>query len=374
MPGPTQNRFFADLARYARGAVIFITGPWSIRPIGFGVIAAFLNQFSDVRAAVGDGKAPVSAWLASLPVSLAIGVSLGLSFWLVATAIRRCTTLQGKQLRYHTGIFIISATFASIYGFVYGRSLQDAGFNTVRVYLVILSVSIIFGVGEKRVLAQASRAENALAEVDRQRSLLLQADENTRREVADFLHDRVQAGLVVANLELNNISEKLSEQHKAEIRSVVAELEEIRRFDVRDASRLLSPDIAVLGLNHCITELTQRYRNSMKVTLHLDAPTARINPDQELAVYRICEQALLNAALHGKAEHCTIKSAYDSAGNITISIENNGALLSEQRGKTGAGTAVVDAWVSKFNGTWSLINTEEGTVRMSAQLPSQTSQ
>lgn len=369
MPGPTRNRFFSELAGFAGAIPTFVAGPWSIRPIGFGVIAAFLNQFSDVRAAVGAGKAPISAWLASFPTSLVIGFSLGFSFWLVARLIHKCTTLRSKQLCYHAGIFIVAAAFASIYGTVYGRSLQDAGFNTLRVYLVILSVSIIFGVGEKRVLAQARRAENALTEVDRHRSLLLQADEDTRREVADFLHDRVQAGLVVANLELNNISEKLSEQHKAEIRSVVAELEEIRRFDVRDASRLLSPDIAVLGLNHCITELTQRYRNSMKVTLHLDVPTAHINPERELAVYRICEQALLNAALHGKAEHCTIKSTYDSAGNITLSIENNGARLVEQSGKTGSGTAVVDAWVSKFNGTWSLVNTEDGTVEMKVQLP-----
>lgn len=369
MPGPTRNRFFSELARFAGSIPSFIAGPWSIHPIGFGVIAAFLNQFSDVRAAVGAGRAPISAWLTSFPTSLVIGFSLGVCFWLVARAIRRCATLRGKQICYHSGIFMISAAFASIYGTVYGRSLQDAGFNTVRVYLVILSVSIIFGVGEKRVLAQASRAENALAEVDRQRSLLLQADEDTRREVADFLHDRVQAGLVVANLELNNISEKLSEQHKAEIRSVVAELEEIRRFDVRDASRLLSPDIAVLGLNHCITELTQRYRNSMKVTLHLDAPTARIHPEQELAVYRICEQALLNAALHGSAEHCTVRSIFDEKGNISITVENNGSPLPDLAGTPGAGTAVIDAWVSKFEGTWSLTNTETGTVRMNAQIP-----
>ena len=369
MPGQTPSKSARSTRDFLIATIQFIAGPWSIRPIGFGIIATFLNQFSEVRAAIGNGKAPVMAWLTSLPSSLVLGISFAAGFWLLTWVIKKAKNLRRKQLSYQFGIFIISVAFACIYGVVYGRPFQDVGFNTLRTYVAILVVSLIFGVGEKRVLAQASRAENALAEVDRQRSLLLQADEDTRREVADFLHDRVQAGLVVANLELNNISEKLSEQHKAEIRSVVAELEEIRRFDVRDASRLLSPDIAVLGLNHCITDLTQRYRNSMKVTLHLDSITAGINPEKELAIYRICEQALLNAALHGSAEHCTVRSIFDEKGNFSITIENNGSPLPDLAGAPGAGTAVIDAWVSKFEGTWSLTNTVTGTVCMSAHLP-----
>ena|GEM_PF-5964825 len=90
------------------------------------------------------------------------------------------------------------------------------------------------------------------------------------------------------------------------------------------ATLLCAPDIAVLGFNHCITDLSQRYRNSMQLTLHLDTQTPKLSSEQEIAIYRICEQALLNAALHGKAQHCSIQTSYDNAGNITVSIENNG--------------------------------------------------
>ncbi|AWR21643.1 sensor histidine kinase [Aurantimicrobium photophilum] len=352
----------------ARRIAEFIAGPWSIRPIGFGVISAFLNQFSDVRAAVSAGRAPVMAWLESFPSSAAIGLSLGLSFAALAWAMRRTEPLRRKQLIYHVGIALIAIGFAVAYGLFYNRPFKDVPFNSVRVYLAIMVVSIIFGVGEKRVRAQASRAESALAEVDRQRSLLLQADEDTRREVADLLHDRVQAGLVVANLELNKISEKLSEQHKAEIRSIVAELEEIRRFDVRDASRLLSPDIAVQGLNHCISELTQRYRSTMQVSVQLDEYHSEFPVEKLLAIYRICEQGLLNAALHGNADHCLIRTSTESDGTVVILVENNGAPLSEKPHTAGSGTAVIDAWVSKFGGTWSLTNSGSGQVQLRATL------
>lgn len=367
MPGPTPNKSPRTLGAMVKATGEFLAGPWSIRPIGFGVIAAFLNQFSDVRAAVSLGNAPAQAWLESFPASVAIGLSLGLSFWALAAIIRKCTRRRQKQLCYHLGIFILATGFSVAYGYFFSRPLHDAPFNTLRVYFVILAVSIIFGLGEQRVARQATRAEDALAEVDRQRSLLLQADEDTRREVADFLHDRVQAGLVVANLELNKISEKLSEQHKAEIRSVVEELEEIRRFDVRDASRLLSPDIAVLGLNQSITELTARYRNSMKVYLQLDEAISDISLEKQLATYRICEQGLLNAAVHGRAHTCTIRTTV-SDEVITILVENDGVPLNTAGTHAGSGTAVVDAWVSKFSGTWSLHNTENNRVALTATL------
>ncbi|MEY4040260.1 MAG: hypothetical protein RLZZ52_1128 [Actinomycetota bacterium] len=371
MPGQSQSKLPRTPISLLRASGEFIAGPWAIRPLSFGVIAAFLNQFSDVRAAVSTGKAPIKAWVESFPSSIAIGLSLGLSFWVLALIIRRCTSHRRKQACYHLGIFILAAGFALAYGYFFGRPLQDALFNTLRVYVVILSVSIIFGVGEQRVARQATRAEEALAEVDRQRSLLLQADEDTRREVADFLHDRVQAGLVVANLELNKVSEKLSEQHKAEIRSIVAELEEIRRFDVRDASRLLSPDITVLGLNQSITELTGRYRASMKILLQLDADVSGVSIEKQLAIYRICEQGLLNAAVHGQADQCVIRTTVAAGGLVTILIENNGLPLTDSGSQVGSGTAVIDAWVSKFSGTWSLRNSGDSHVVLKALLNDQ---
>jgi two-component system sensor histidine kinase UhpB len=368
MPGQTQSKLARTPITLLRASGEFIAGPWALRPLSFGIIAAFLNQFSDVRAAVSLGKAPIRAWLESFPSSIAIGVTLGLSFWVIALIIRRCTTQRSRQISYHLGIFILAFGFALAYGYLFGRPLADAPFNTLRVYVVILTVSIIFGVGEQRVARQATRAENALDEVDRQRSLLLRADEDTRREVADFLHDRVQAGLVVANMELNKVSEKLSDQHKAEIRSIIAELEEIRRFDVRDASRLLSPDLNVVGLNQSISELAGRYRSSMKILTQLDTAMSEVSNEKQLAVYRICEQGLLNAAIHGKADRCVLRTTVTSKTTVTIHLDNNGHPLREPHLGAGSGTAVIDAWVSKFSGTWTLKNTDDGQVSLTATL------
>lgn len=351
-----------------RNAVEFIAGPWPVRPVTFAVIAAVLNQFSGVRTSVSHGATTATAWIEHVPESLAIGLILGAGFLLAVKVIDRATTVQGKQLAFHGSMLTIAIMFSVIYGAVFNRTLSDAPINSLRVYLVILSASIAIGVSERRIRQQALRAEDALAEVDRQRSLLLQADESTRREVANFLHDKVQAGLVVANLELNKIAEKLEAQPKSELKSVVEELEEIRRFDVRDASRLLSPDIAVIGLNQCLNELTGRYRNTMTVSLNLPAELNTIGIEHQLALYRIVEQALLNAAFHGKAHSCEVSVSLQG-NRVLLSVLNDGVSLNEAGRKAGSGTAVIDAWVSKLHGDWSLSMDHNNLVNLSAKFP-----
>lgn len=347
----------------------FVAGPWPIHPIGFAIIAGFLNQFSGVRLAVSHGQSTAEAWIHFLPSSIAMAAILWAGFALTSVLIKRAPTRRQKQATYLGINFLISGIFAVLFGIYDGRPVMDAPLNTLRMYLVILTVSTIFGISENRIRRQATRAEDALAEVDRQRSLLLQADEGTRREVADFLHDRVQAGLVVANMQLGNISEKLSDQHKAELKSVIEELEEIRRFDVRDASRLLSPDIAVVGLERCLTELSARYRDSMHIAVNVSLEPSTIDTRRQLAIYRIVEQGLLNAAVHGHATQCQVK-VLRSGELLEITVQNNGRVLSETANSSGSGTAVIDAWTSQFSGSWSLTMGQDNQVLLRASLSS----
>lgn len=346
----------------------FIAGPWPIHPVGFAIIAGFLNQFSGVRVAVSHGQSTAAAWIHYLPSSLAMSALLWAGFAFTTWVINRATRRGYKQIAYLGLTLLIAAIFAVIFGIYDKRDITDAPLNTLRMYLVILTVSTIFGISENRIRRQATRAEEALSEVDRQRSLLLQADESTRREVADFLHDRVQAGLVVATMELNNIAEKLSEQHRSEIKSVVEELEEIRRFDVRDASRLLSPDIAVVGLERCLTDLTTKYRDSMNITVNVNFDLSLVDAQHQLAIYRIIEQGLLNAAVHGHAAHCTVEISTNN-GCLIITVLNDGHPLAPDQNASGSGTAVIDAWTSQFSGEWSLTMNESAYVILRAKIP-----
>ena len=364
---PEQKRSFKNIP-------VLIAGPWKVNPLFLTIVFTLINSASFVRVANSEGISPWIMIQQFVPIGAITSVVTYFSFWAVGALVKKSKSLRGQQLSFHLGLLAASAIVLVLNLLLIG----DDGSHyilatTVRIYIGAVALSIFGGLSERNLLAQIKRAEQALAEVDKQKSLILESEENVRREVANFLHDQVQAGLVVASIELQRIAQDTTGKSATELASVIAELEEIRRFDVRDASRLLSPDISVLGLNPCITELSQRYRNSMKVTLQLDDPSDSLSPDKSLAIYRICEQTLLNAVLHGKAKHCTIRTSFEGIGNTSITIDNDGILLPDGKVHSGGGTAVIDAWVSRFNGTWTLANTDEETVRMSAQLPGQSS-
>lgn len=352
-----------------------LAGPWRVNPLFLTIVFTLINSSSFVRVGISQEENLQKVILESVPIGAITAVVSFMCFWGVSAAVTKSTSLRAQQVAFHIGLLSASAILLALNLYLSGDAGKDFFvFTAVRIYLGALALSIFAGLSERKLLAQIQRAELALVEVDKQKSLILESEENVRREVANFLHDQVQAGLVVASIELQRIAQDTSGKSATELTSVIAELEEIRRFDVRDASRLLSPDISVLGLNPCITELSQRYRNSMKVTLQLDEPSSSLNPDKGLAIYRICEQTLLNAALHGKAKHCTIRTSFEGNGNTSITIDNDGILLPDGKAQSGGGTAVIDAWVSRFAGTWTLANTDEKTVRMNAQLPEKTSQ
>ena len=101
--------------------------------------------------------------------------------------------------------------------------------------------------------------------------------------------------------------------------------------------------------------------------ISLTVQSTHIPNDLGLGVYRITEQALLNASVHGQASKCSVKLAQDSNNDFVLSVTNNGLPLPENR-SSGSGTAVIESWVRKFHGSWSLEN-NSGETLLRAKFP-----
>jgi signal transduction histidine kinase len=231
-----------------------------------------------------------------------------------------------------------------------------------------------------QVSRQTAIAELALEQVELQREQLLQADEAARREVADYLHDTVQATLVVVGLQLRSLAEEVPGEQAAGMRSLVDELETVRMRDIRRASRQLSPDIRAIGLNGALKELASNYADTMRVRVTCEVDVPGDQAQLALAVYRIVEQGLLNAAVHGRPENCEVvvtrsdqrtriratprSQSQSDELPIIVTVTNDGAPLARGHSQ-GAGSAVIGAWVERFKGSWSL-QTVDGQTQMSA--------
>ena len=236
---------------------------------------------------------------------------------------------------------------------------------TVMLWLIRLSKSTLS--------REAERARAALRIVHEDQRRILDREENARRELASFLHDRVQADLLVVGLQLQRIAESDVPPQPEELRSIIERVETIRQEGVRDVARRLSPPLRETGLDAVLTELAMTWATAMNVTVHLDVEVEHsiVNVgtiDLELAVYRIVEQALLNAAAHGRASEVSVEVTSRRPDEVAVRVADNGVGLESQPISHGSGLAIISVWTGLMGGTWSL-NSVGGHTELLARLP-----
>jgi signal transduction histidine kinase len=225
----------------------------------------------------------------------------------------------------------------------------------------------------ERIRLSSQVAQDALKVVTHQRRLLLESDERVRGQVAVYLHDRVQTDLVSIGLRIRAIIDRSPEDIQGPLSEALSEIERVRSQEVRRASRHLSPDIQRIGLETALRELSDAYRPGMSVTIVLaesfaDRPASEPASTQATAVYRICEQGLLNAAVHGHASECSIVVSESESHQVVLELRDNGVGSPHATPEPGTGMAVISAWVESLHGEWSLTSTGSGML-LRASLP-----
>jgi signal transduction histidine kinase len=224
-----------------------------------------------------------------------------------------------------------------------------------------------------RIQKQSDRAQAALQTVVKQRRLLLESEERVRGQVAAYLHDRVQTDLVSIGLRVRAAVALDPKEMARELESAMDELERVRSEEVRSASRQLSPNLTHVDLNTALRELAGAYRPGLIITSVVSDPVAHaLRLPSELSratgIYRICEQGLLNAAIHGHATECSIQVWFNSDNEFVVEIHDNGVGLPPKRVEPGMGFSVISAWVESMNGRWSLEPAEIGA-KLTAVVP-----
>ena len=391
--------------RVGSGVVRFVLGPWPLFPVVVATITFFFLLFQNLQVSVmgrynscrfvcvelperftpaiagayGDaGLEPFDPVLVvgnSLITSLAIGLVL----WLFARVLR--TDSEGSPSR---GLYLVALGAASVVGglcrllvlspvLVASPSLAAAGIvpNAVRTFIAITIVQSIAGLLTRRYAEQTAVATGALETVIQQQRLVVEADERARRSVAEFLHDRVQADLLVVAMELRSASADADPSVSARIDGAVAELERIRSSEVRSASRRLSPAFGSVGLDTALQDLADSWESALRVRVTLDPASQHLllpsgaPRDLLIAIYRVAEQAILNAAAHGRASRVDVALTMPSPGTLSLAVSDDGRGLASGPITRGAGSAIMDAWCAVAHGTWRWVPSARG-VRLEA--------
>ena len=372
-----------------RTVLQFIFGPWPLHPGGVWALylaLSFVSTLRSVTAVGAEGELfaaqPISERAGQILVfSLALPTLVVVPLIIYQTLRRRFIHRSVTRAEYFLTLvgasFIGAAFLATIFGtnIFYEIYMGHLDFFTVvfRLFVPLWFMSSLLGLLLGRIQKQSDRAQAALQTVVKQRRLLLESEERVRGQVAAYLHDRVQTDLVSIGLRVRAAVALEPKEMAREIESAMDELERVRSEEVRSASRQLSPNLAHVDLNTALRELAGAYRPGLIITSVVSDPVAKaLRLPTELSratgIYRICEQGLLNAAIHGHATECSIQVWFNSDNEFVVEIHDNGVGLPPKRVEPGMGFSVISAWVESMNGRWLLEPAEIGA-KLTAVIP-----
>lgn len=350
-------------------------GPWPIRPLAVTLFAGFYFTFNAAASVVLDadllGDVGVGANVLSIIAAAAV-------VWALLFAAQRWEERGRMNLAAYILIFFISSIAGvlvrSYIGQLADRILESPGYflgTVARVAVPLLAINSIIGLATARLAAQVNRTEAALTLARQQQNWMIQADEQARRQVADTLHDRVQANLIAACLQLQGIDPT----DRSGIDEVIDRLESLRKFDVRRAARALSPTLSEVGLASSLAELASQYEptmvTSVRVHEHADGFHSKFDERTRLGCYRIIEQALLNSAVHGRATACMVNIDVTTeldASELSLTVVDDGIGFSDLVPQSGSGSALISTWVRTLGGQWSWGSLPDGGVRVTVRL------
>lgn len=350
----------------------FFLGPW---PIHAGALWTFLSVMILGVSWRLFGPQPMISQTAPISqrllVLLVVGV-LGPGLVLVPLIVYRRVRARFTDRAVGSAEYLLSLAVACVIGglvlnSVFRNSTEfQAVLNSprlidtaVRIFVPMWIINAVIGTVFSRIQKESDTAQDALQTVVAQRRLLLESEERVRGQVAAFLHDRVQTDLVSIALRVRATIGQTPEVMTRELTSVITELERVRSQEVRRASRQLSPNLATVSFDAALRDLAESYRPAMAVDINVhESVNNRIeqcdDDTRATGLFRICEQGLLNAAIHGHATECSIQVTLTPRDELVLHLIDNGVGLQGKPVQPGMGSTVISAWVESLRGEWML--------------------
>jgi two-component system sensor histidine kinase UhpB len=157
----------------------------------------------------------------------------------------------------------------------------------------------------------------------------LQAQESERARIARGLHDEV--GQVLTGVLLHLEAEGRGKETRAAVRQA---LEEVRRI-----ARELRPELLEhLGLVSALTELSRKFahQSGLRIERRFSDDLPPLSDEAELAVYRIAQESLTNAARHAHASRVEL-ALEAGAGSVVLRVVDDGSGIAETAALDGRG-------------------------------------
>ena len=198
------------------------------------------------------------------------------------------------------------------------------GATTLFVFIFIFFVFFYSRVMERQnsMLLKEQKLRNEYEETILQTQLEIQ--EQTLKTISEEIHDNIGQALSLAKLKLNTLKYDQPDQLVEKINDS-RELVSKAIRDLRDLSRSLNTDsIASMGLVRAIELELELFRKSgFETTLYTEGEIRKMEPQQELILFRIVQESLNNIIKHAEARTIRVTALY-TATELDVQVEDDG--------------------------------------------------
>lgn len=236
--------------------------------------------------------------------------------------------------------------------------------------LVLIALALMHQ-AEEKISNRLNAATELVNKLDSERQGLIHSDERLRRHTSQFLHDRVQSDLMVVGMKLKSISGQSSPEINEVIERAIHRLENTRSADLKNLIQILTPNLEAGSLSSALDLLLEQYRSNMDVSIQIDGSTEALDSEILLGIFRIVEQALLNALVHGPAKRVRISITTSATGATEIVVADDGPGVAMEDVTAGVGTAIIDSWVGILKGEREVDSAPGHGYRLQVRFPHQ---
>jgi two-component system sensor histidine kinase UhpB len=209
---------------------------------------------------------------------------------------------------------------------------------------------------------ERERRESARREVSAQQAV--------RRHVARELHDDLGQDLTALALQLDRMATGAVEDMEscaAQARDTALEAVET----LRALARQLRPEVLDdLGLKPALVNLCARLsqRTGLRIETRLDEVPGDLDPDTELALFRVIQESLTNVLRHARATRATVELSVD-AHEILAAVEDDGVGMVVDRDLRQGGLRQMHERVLLIDGTLDIDSAPGGGTRVRLHVP-----
>jgi len=168
-------------------------------------------------------------------------------------------------------------------------------------------------------------------------SRLVAIQESERRRIAEEVHGLIGQNLTALGIELAALRQSFPDGPPARLADMRALVEQAIGAIRGVMSELRPPELEEFGLAAALRTHAEEFgrRTALKAVLEVSGAEARLPRDMELALFRIVQEALVNAAKHGGGAEVRVRLAYEPE-QVSIAVEDDGRGFAERVGARSA--------------------------------------